>query len=272
MENDAQGEIMQPSEPEDLAADIRRANPYLPAVWAGGPGKNPAARNMAYRIGRYIKEGREVPLHEMQWFEKYGQALIYRKHKTTITIEDEELLGGNTEGGISNKDIAMELLRMLIGIRKDHADRIDRLDKEHRDFINATQQRNDTQNMEFIKLFQKDKYETVNVIQKAYGEASTAANSNMKAFVPLVEALLSNSVKLQEHTGKLTADYHAKLMEVVKEVGKPGNLELLMMMVLGPMLPILIPAALQKLGVAVPDGFVNTITKTMQAVLSPTEK
>lgn len=260
------------AEPRDLAADLRKDHPYLPKVWEGRPGANPAAKNFAWRLTRHLKEGREVPNHEMEWFEKYGSALVLRRHSKITIEEDEFLISSAQTGGTTAQDLGLELLRLLISVRKDHADRIDKLTTKYEDRLEKIQERNDLQNMDIIKIIQKDKYETLGIIKSAYTDSTQAINSSMKNFVPLVESLLKNAVALTEQTGKVTGEYHDKLVKIVEQMQKPGNVELLIMMVLAPMLPILIPAALAKMKIPIPDGFVGMLMKQIDATLNGVEK
>jgi hypothetical protein len=257
------GEVIQ-GLPNDLATDLRRLHPTLPQIWEGGRGRNPAARVFAMRVGRYLKEGRDVPLHELQWFERYGQALVRRKK---VTIEEEELFQIE-DGKISNAEIGMQLLNLLIMVKKDHSDRIDKLTKDYEDRLDKHQERQENHFLEYLKLMQKDKNETVSIIQKSYEGATTASNKNMNAFVPLVQALLDNSVKLTNTTQDIQQKYSAEVIKLLENKDKPGNFELFVMMVLAPMLPVLLPAALKKMGVAVPDNFVEFIQQNISRVLT----
>jgi hypothetical protein len=121
--------------------------------------------------------------------------------------------------------------------------------------------------MEFIKILQKDKDSTIKIIHEAYSGSNASLNKNMASFVPLVEALLKTSTGMAEQFGKLNDESHKKVLELINNVQKPGNFELLLTMILAPALPVILPEILKKIGAPIPEGFAafiqNTITKAL---------
>lgn len=274
---------------DDAAADLRVSHPYLPAIWKDGPGKNLAARHYAARIGHKIKNlNVEIPQVEIEWYQRYSNCLT-RRTSTTMIVEEESFFV-DENAGFKGQDLVTFLFSSLIQLRRDAAlviqqkekdtrelidkkdkecrDFIDKKEREHREALDKHQERADNQNMEYVRLMMSDKKETISLVQKAYQGGSDLNSKLLSTFLQLIESLTNSNGNFIKNAGEMEEKRFSAMMKLVEKVEKPGNVELLIMMVLAPMIPVVVPSLMNKWGIKTPENFSTLLTNSVNNALS----